>query len=137
MLVGAAGLAAATATAAEIEFRVIVHPDVSETHVPREDLSAVFLGDKKAWADGQRVVPVDQSLRSPVREAFTREVLGEQMAGIESLWARRIARGVTPPKVKASDQDVIDYVGKTRGAIGYVSTDVSLPATVRILSVLY
>lgn len=137
LLVGVAGLAAMSTAAAEIEFRIIVHPDVSGTHVPREDLAAIFLGDEETWADGQRVAPVDQSLRSPVRAAFTEEVLGEQMEGIQSLWTRRIAQGVTPPRVKGSDQDIIDYVGKTKGAIGYVSTDVALPSTVRILSVLY
>lgn len=125
------------AASGEVEFRIIVHPDVSGTHLPREDLSAIFRGDEDRWSDGQPVRPVDQSLRSPVRAAFTEEVLGEQIDGIEAFWARKIVQGVTPPMVKSSDEDVIDYVSETRGAIGYVSVETSLPPTVRILSVLY
>jgi ABC-type phosphate transport system substrate-binding protein len=132
-----AGAAEGPAASADIEFRVIVHPDVPGTHVPREDLSSIFLKSEKRWANGQPVAPVDQSLRSPLRAAFTEHVLGERMEGVEALWARRISQGVTPPMVKSSDEEVIAYVAKTEGAVGYVSVDTSLPATVRILSVLY
>jgi ABC-type phosphate transport system substrate-binding protein len=122
---------------AEVDFQIIVHPGVSGTHLPREDLSAIFLGDEDHWSDGQPARPVDQSLRSPVRAAFTEKILGEQIDGIEAFWARKIVQGVTPPMVKSSDEDVVAYVSETRGAIGYVSMETSLPSTVRTLSVLY
>jgi ABC-type phosphate transport system substrate-binding protein len=72
-----------------------------------------------------------------VRAAFTEKILGEQIDGIEAFWARKIVQGVTPPMVKSSDEDVVAYVSETRGAIGYVSMETSLPSTVRTLSVLY
>jgi ABC-type phosphate transport system substrate-binding protein len=131
------GFPPSPAVSAEIEFRIIVHPDVSGTHLPREALSAIFLRDEGLWADGQPVRPVDQSLRSPVRAAFTEVVFEERMDAVQALWARRIGQGVTPPMVKSSDEDVVAYVASTKGAIGYVSVDTSLPPTVRILSILY
>ena len=137
VLITAAVSPPSPALSAEIEFRIIVHPDVSGTHLPREDLSAIFLRDEDRWSDGQPVRPVDQSLRSPVRAAFTEEVLARQIDGIEAFWARKIGQGITPPMVKPSDEDVIAYVSETRGAIGYVSVETSVPSTVRILSILY
>ena len=137
LLLGFAGAPESPAGAPDVEFRIIVHPEVSGTHVPREDLSSIFLRDEMVWADGQPVAPVDQSLRSAVRAAFSEHVLGEGMDTIEALWARKIIKGVTPPMVKTSDDEVISYVARTPGAIGYVSTDTRLPSTVRILSILY
>lgn len=121
----------------ELAFRVIVHPEVEGTLVAREVLSSIFLGDEDHWADGRPVAPVDQSLRSPVRAAFSERVLGEPLDGVQALWARRISQGLQPPMVRASDEDVITYVAKTEGAVGYVSSDIALPPTVRILSILY
>jgi hypothetical protein len=43
--------------------------------------------------------------------------------------------GARPPVVKASDREVIDFVVKTPGAIGYVGSETTLPGTVKALTV--
>jgi hypothetical protein len=37
--------------------------------------------------------------------------------------------------VKSSDEEVIAYVAKTKGSIGYVSPSASLPPTVRAVTI--
>jgi hypothetical protein len=137
LLLPVLGSSPSLAGAPDVAFRVIVHPDVSASHVPREVLSSIFLKEQDRWEDGQTVAPVDQSLRSTVRAAFSKEVLEEPVVAVEALWRTRIGQGVTPPRVKGSDDEVIAYVAQTKGAVGYVSADLSLPPTVKILSVLY
>jgi ABC-type phosphate transport system substrate-binding protein len=78
-------------------------------------------------------MPVDQSLRSPVRATFSEYVLNEPLEGIHALWRRKINEGVRPPKVRSSDEEVIAFVAETKGSIGYVSLSTPLPPTVKAL----
>ena len=124
------------ATAADPDFQVIVHPEVAGTKIPRAILASIFLREATRWGDGQAAAPVDQSLRSPVRAAFSESVLQKSVAEVSALWHRKIGRGVRPPIVKTSDEGVLAYVAQTEGAIGYVSSSATLPATVKAIEVL-
>jgi ABC-type phosphate transport system substrate-binding protein len=79
--------------------------------------------------------PVDQSVKSPVRTAFSSRVLGQAIIEVQVYWQRKMSQGVTPPPVRTSDEDVVTFVARTPGAIGYVSGDVALPDTVRMIEV--
>ena len=81
------------------------------------------------------VAPVDQSMQSPVRAVFSNVVLEKPVAGIRSLWFNKLGKGILPPPVKSSDEDVIAYVAETTGAIGYVSAVAVLPASVKPIEV--
>lgn len=121
--------------AAEPAFQVIVHPEVVGTKIPRAVLAAIFLKEATHWGDGRPATPVDQSLRSPVRAAFSEDVLEKPVDGVPAFWHRKIGQGVRPPIVKTSDEEVITYVARTGGSIGYVSLSASLPPTVRAVTI--
>lgn len=116
-------------------FRIVAHPDIEGSKIPREVLSSIFLRKVARWGSGQEVLPVDQSMRSPVREAFTKEVLAQPFEGMTFYWAGMIKKGVVPPPVKQSDTEVIDYVASHEGAIGYVSLGSTPPESVKVLVV--
>jgi ABC-type phosphate transport system substrate-binding protein len=116
---------------AEAPFRVIVHPQVKGSEITRASLGALFLKQAPRWADGSAVLPVDQSVRSPVRRTFTLTVLRQGLVEVQVYWQRRMSAGVIPPPVKASDEEVLSFVASTPGAIGYVSATTPLPEGVR------
>ncbi len=116
-------------------FRVIVHPQVKGSEIPRAVLSAIFLKQALKWGDGRPVVPVDQSVQSAVRRLFSSEVLKQGIVEVQVYWQRKITAGLVPPPVKTSDEDIVAFVASTPGAIGYVSTSTSLPNTVREVAV--
>jgi len=124
------------AASADASFVVIVHPEIQGEELPKVILSAIFLRKAPRWEDGLEVRPVDQSLSSPLRAAFTAAVLDVPFNGIQRFWNDEIKKGVQPPPVKSSDQDVIAYVASTRGAIGYVSATVALPEAVKSMAVI-
>ena len=126
---------AAPVASAEARFRVIVNPQVKGGQIPRTALSSIFLGHAPKWADGSEVRPVDQSVRSPLRVAFSNDVHMQGVMEIQVYWQREIAKGRVPPPVKASDEEVVEYVASTPGAIGYVSPGTALPGTVREVAV--
>jgi ABC-type phosphate transport system substrate-binding protein len=126
---------AAPVVSAEARFRVIVHPTVKGSQIPRAALSSIFLKRASKWGDGSAVKPVDQSLRSTLRMSFSADVLQQDLMEIQMYWQREIASGHVPPPVKASDEEIVSFVASTPGAIGYVSAGTRLPDTVREVAV--
>lgn len=128
-------LPAATPADQDRGFTVIVHPAVEGAQIPRAVLSSLFLLEIRRWGDGQEVRPVDRSIRSTVRTAFTREVLSMPVDGLQRYWNARIMKGMMPPPVRETDGDVVEFVARTKGAIGYVSSTLPLPPTVKVVAV--
>jgi ABC-type phosphate transport system substrate-binding protein len=116
-------------------FRVIVHPQVKGNEIGRAALTALFLKQATRWGDGRAAAPVDQSVQSPVRRAFSFDVLQQSLVEVQMYWQRRIAAGQVPPPVKASDEEVVAFVASTPGAIGYLSPATAVPETVREIAV--
>jgi ABC-type phosphate transport system substrate-binding protein len=86
-----------------------------------------------SWGGGQAVVPVDQSGASVVRKAFSDKVLGMPVATALQYWQKQAfaMSPLRPPAVKGSDAEVIAFVAKTEGAVGYVSRAAELPPEVK------
>jgi ABC-type phosphate transport system substrate-binding protein len=134
-VLGVLAIPAHQASAADVGVRVIVHPQVKGSLISRTDLTQIFLGKSPRWGDGARALPVDQSIRSEVRSAFSRRLLGQPIVEVQVYWHRKMSEGKVPPPVKSSDEDVVAFVAQTPGAIGYVSSAVALPDTVRAIEV--
>jgi ABC-type phosphate transport system substrate-binding protein len=123
-------------SSADEAFRVIINPGVKGTQIRRAAVSSIFLREATGWGDGSPASPVDQSMRSPVRQAFSMRVLGKPIEGVQAYWNRCLSSGIWPPPVKSSDADVISFVASTPGAIGYVSSSTALPDSVKELTIL-
>ena len=120
---------------ADASFRVIVHPQVKGSQIPRAALTSIFLKQAPRWGDGTLVLPVDQSVRSPVRKSFSGDVLQQGIAEVQFYWQRKMLAGVVPPPVKTSDEEIVSFVASTPGAIGYVSAATALPDSVKAVEI--
>ena len=124
---------AGPAPAAE-DFQVIVNASSPASEIERAEVARFFLRQSLKWSDGQPVLPVDQSSRSAVRDAFSRGVLKQPLPAVDTYWQRQIASGRTlPPPVKTSDAEILAYVASTPGAIGYVVGGMNLTPGVKLL----
>ena len=119
--------------ATSVPYRVIVHSQVKGGRISRGALSSIFLKQAPKWNDGSAILPVDQSVRSPVRRSFSGDVLLQGIPEVQIYWQRRMSQGVTPPPVKTTDEEVVAFVAATPGAIGYVSTTATLPEGVKAI----
>jgi ABC-type phosphate transport system substrate-binding protein len=120
------------------EFVVIVHPSVAGARVKRADLAAVFLKKASRWGSGGGIAePVDQSGTSPVRRAFSQAVIGQTVEQVVQYWQKQMfsAARASPPAVKKSDAEVIAFVARTAGSVGYVGGETPLPPEVRRLEI--
>lgn len=116
-------------------YKVIVNQANSTTSVSQKDASDFFLKKKAKWSDGTAVVPVDLSSGNSTRESFSQKVHGKSSAAIRSFWQQAAFSGSgTAPVEKANDEEVIAFVKKNPGAIGYVSSTANT-AGVKIISI--
>ena len=129
-------LATGTAWAQEATYKVVLNASNPTSSIKKELLAQLFLSRKVSWAHGPAGDPVDQSMTSPIREAFSREILGMALPAVQNHWRKRMLElKEFPPLVKGTDAEVIAYVGRNVGGVGYVAASTDLPATVKTVKV--
>ena len=127
------GLAPIAETA---DFKVVINVANPMNSITTKELSGLFLKKTQTWPDGRTVVAVDLKLDSPLRAEFTSVVHGKKISSIKSYWQRQIFQGrAVPPMQKASEAEVLEFVAKVPGAVGYVSSSTPLSANVKELTV--
>jgi len=115
------------------DVKVIVNPSVHAESIPASELRAVFLEESSSLA-GAHVEPV-LAKSGRTHDAFLREYIGLTDYDLQAYYHTLVftGRGAIP-KTLNSDAEVVAYVARTRGAIGYVSAD-ARDDGVRILTV--
>jgi TonB family protein len=104
--------------------KVIANSSVKADAISASDLRRVFLEERIALADGSHVEPVLEK-GGPVHAAFL-EYLGISEDDLQTYYRTLVFTGKgSMPKELGSDAEVVAYVARTRGAIGYVSSTAS------------
>jgi hypothetical protein len=111
-------------------YQVIRNPDNPIDAVDRQFLEDAFLKKKTVWPDGATVRPVDLAPASTARRQFSDDVLRRPVDAIRNYWQQRIFAGrELPPPELGSDAEVVRFVLRERGAVGYVSNGTALNGT--------
>jgi ABC-type phosphate transport system substrate-binding protein len=123
VVVASCALVVGTSRAASsVAFRVIVNPSNTTTVVERRFLAEAFLKKTTRWADGSVIRPVDLDGESGVRRRFSEDVIGRSVSAVKNYWQQVVFSGRDlPPAELDTDDQVIQYVVKHEGAVGYVS----------------
>ena len=120
-------LLASAVAGADDHYRVIVNTRNAVATVERAELARLFMKKVTEWPDGTPVEAVDQERAAPVRAAFSKDVLKRDANAVAAHWATLLYSGRdVPPAIKRSDDEVLEFVRNTPGAVGYVSASASL-----------
>jgi ABC-type phosphate transport system substrate-binding protein len=99
----------------------------SDTSVSSDDVRDIFLGEKQ-FAGSTKLIVIDNAA---LQNSFLSQVMHMDAAKYNGIWTKKSFRdGLTPPAVKSGDAEVIEFIKRTPGAIGYVS---STPAGVKVI----
>jgi TonB family protein len=105
--------------------KVIANASVTADAISAADLKRVFLEERIALADGSHVEPVLEK-DGRVHAAFLQKYLGRSEDNLQTYYRTLVFTGKgSMPKELGSDAEVVAYVARTRGAIGYVSSTAS------------
>ena len=102
--------------------KVIANPSVKAEAISAREVKSVFLEERNSLRDGTHVEPV-LSKGGPAHAAFLKDYLGQNDDALQNYYRSLVFTGKgSMPKTLHSDEEVVAYVARTRGAIGYVSS---------------
>jgi TonB family protein len=111
-------LASMTAWAGSV--KVVANQSIGASAISADELKSVFLEEKNSLNDGTHVEPV-LAKGGAAHEAFVKDYLGKSDSVLQTYYRSLVFSGKgSMPKTLHSDEEVVAYVAKTRGAIGYV-----------------
>jgi Gram-negative bacterial TonB protein C-terminal len=121
LLVAAGYIIYAAASSLASDIKVIANSSVKADTISAMELKRVFLGEKISLEDGTHVEPVLEK-DGPAQQAFLKQYIGITEDDLQTYYRTRLFTGKgSMPKAFGSDEEVVAYVARTRGAIGYVS----------------
>ena len=111
------GFAMTSALAAEV---VIANSSVGAAQVDKGTLQSLFLGKTSRLGDAGVTVATLQ--QGAVHDAFLQAYVGRSPQQFLSHWRKLVFSGQgTQPPAFASEQEMVEFVAKTPGAVGYIS----------------
>lgn len=88
------------------------------TNISATDIKDIFLGETQL-VGSVKLVPVDNQA---AQTEFLQKAIGMELNKYNSTWTKKSFRdGLNPPAVKSSDPEVIEFVKRTDGAVGYTT----------------
>lgn len=109
------------AKVASSDVKVIANPSVTTDFISAGELKRIYLLQAKKLKDGSVVEPVLQK-RGAVHDTFCRQFLDRDGEEIRTYYHGVVFTGKgSMPREVNSDEEMVSYVQRTRGAIGYVS----------------
>ena len=116
--------AALPMSAAAADLKIIANQSVKASEISADELKAVFLATRTSLADGSEVTPV-LTKNGSAHDALLAH-LGKTDAALNTYYRSLVFTGKAPmPKSLASDAEVVEYVAKTKGAVGYIAAAAS------------
>jgi ABC-type phosphate transport system substrate-binding protein len=107
------------------DLKVIANASVKADTISADEIKGVFLATKTSLSDGSHVEPVLEK-GGATHEAFLKEYLGKTDSALQTYYRSLVFTGkASMPKTLGADAEVVAYVAKTKGAVGYVSADAS------------
>jgi hypothetical protein len=112
------------APALSAELYIIANPSLK---IDPGDVKAIFMGDTQFNGS----VKLEVTDNAAAQAVFLTKALGMDKAKYDAAWVKKSFRdGVNQPPSRGSDGEVLDFVKKTPGAVGYVIT---APAGVTVI----
>ena len=105
------------------EVIVVANKNVPEGQLTRDEVKAIFLGEKTKWSNDTKISFV--VLKTPEdQEKFMRDYVGKSPSQFNNFWKQQIFTGKGKmPEAFDDVKAVLDYVAKTDGAIAYISSN--------------
>ena len=100
---------------------VIAHPSVSQSSMQVSNVRSIFGMRSRNWPTGSSidvfVLPDDH----PTHVKFTKDILQTFPYNLRRIWDRRVFSGVgQAPTSLSSEEEMINHIANSKGAIGYV-----------------
>ena len=84
----------------------------------------VFTGKETLWKNGKTVIICLPGTKSPKAEEIYNKVYNKSVKEVQKFWLSLVFQGrAKSPMFFDTDQEMVDYIKRTPGAIGVLSSD--------------
>jgi ABC-type phosphate transport system substrate-binding protein len=123
-------LSASTALA---QVAVITHKATSIAALDNDKILDIYTLNTKNWGDGGKITLMEIKGDSPVKTRFY-SALGTSFNEMQKLWLKKQFSGKgLPPTAISSEQEIVEKVANTPGAIAYVNVE-SVSKNVKVIA---
>lgn len=106
------------------EVVIITNKSVPTDMLKKEDIKNIFTGKMTRWEDNQKITFVTLP-QSEIHHGFLKEFVKRTPEQYSRHWKKQIFTGKgTKPRSFKTQEKLINYVAGTKGAIGYISSEV-------------
>lgn len=113
--------------------RVVLANGIGKSELSVDELKNVFKPKFNKWPNGVAVVIVLPGQASALKEGVASDIYNSTFSGVQKYWLSLVFQGrFDAPYFFDSDEEVIRFVSKTKGAIGFVSADAQAPESLII-----
>ena len=117
------------------QIAVVVNQGNEIKSVTLQSLQDIYAGNKVSWSNNHKIFPVSMKTSLEVTQSFFEKALGKSPREMKRAWIRLTLSGAgAPPKMVGSEAEVLLYVAKNEGAIGFVGID-KVNDSVKVLAV--
>jgi ABC-type phosphate transport system substrate-binding protein len=108
---------------------IIANESTAVSSLDRDDVKQIFLGRKTTWDDDTKITFVVQD-RTKAGDAFLKAYLQKTASQYDNYWKKQVFTGQgRAPYSFSSNQELVEFVSQTPGAIGYVSKTTNTEGT--------
>ncbi len=103
---------------------IVTNKGVGKSELKKDEIRKIFTGKMFKWSDSLKINVVILRRDSEVHKEFVQTYTGKSPSQFERWWRNMVFTGKgSMPKIFNSEKELLDYIIKTNGAIGYVSTE--------------
>lgn len=115
---------------------LITHAQNGTTQLSKNTLRAIFAMRTHQWADGSPIQVFVLEDNNTVHASFCKDILGMSPYQLRRIWDRQVYSGTgNAPIAVKNEQEMVEQVSKTQGAIGYIHSEIS-NSSVKIIGAL-
>jgi ABC-type phosphate transport system substrate-binding protein len=130
MLIGV--MASSQAFAGDVA--VIANRGVPVASLTKAQIQDIFTGNLTKWDNGKKITFIVLT-GGAAHESFLSDYVGKTPAQFQAYWKKQVFTGAgTAPKSGKDEKEILDFVAKTDGAIGYVPSS-AVDSSVKAVSV--
>jgi ABC-type phosphate transport system substrate-binding protein len=106
------------------------------TQLKAQEARNIFRANTTTWPNKISVTIALPSPKSSSSEPVARLIYGTRPASVQKFWLSLVFQGrATPPNFFDTDQELIQFIQRTPGAIGVISSTTPIPATVSLIPI--
>ena len=105
-------------------FTVVVNNSVNISDIDKSELQRIYLGKIELWNNNTKIIPCYISpAKNEAGKSFFYTVIEMDLEKFNKTWLKKVFAGYgVKPNEFSDENDLIEFVSKTNGAIGFIST---------------